>query len=97
MFIIPIILFKFATSNINNSLKQWGQHDKYWHKVMKQKNSYEIYDSCGRATGITYQATNKTEAIKLWKADKKNYQQYCYGKLVRLYGSSQDIERASYK
>ena len=64
---------------------------------MKQNNLYEIYDSCGRATGITYVAQTKVDAMKLWKADRKNYQQYCYGKLVRLYGASQDTERASYK
>lgn len=64
---------------------------------MKQNNLYEVYDSCGRATGIMYEAQNKSDAMKLWKADRKNYQQYCYGKLVRLYGVSQDIERGCYK
>ena len=63
---------------------------------MKQVNSYEIYDSCGRGTGIFYFAQTKQEAMKKWKEDVKNYQQYCYGKLVRLYGASQDTERARY-
>lgn len=61
--------------------------------MKKQVNTYEVYDSCGRATGIFYEASTKSEAMKVWKADKSNYSRYCYGKLVRLYGASQDTER----
>lgn len=66
-------------------------------EIARQNNSYEVYDSCGRATGIVYNAQNKTQAMKVWKEDRDNYQRYCYGKLVRLYGVSEDTERASYK
>jgi hypothetical protein len=61
--------------------------------MKKQVNTYEVYDSCGRATGIFYEASTKAEAMKVWKEDKINYSRYCYGKLVRLYGASQDTER----
>lgn len=64
--------------------------------MSKQINTYEIYDSCGRATSIYYYAPTKKDAMKLWKADTENYRRYGWGKLVRLYGASQDTERRSY-
>ena len=88
---------KFFINLHHQTIKTGGNRINTGTRKMKQNNSYEVYDSCGRATGITYEAANKAEAMKLFKADRNNYQLYCYGKLVRLYGLSQDTERASYK
>lgn len=52
---------------------------------MAQDNTYAIYDSMGRDTGIRYYASNKQEALKMFKADKANYSKHYYGKLSRCY------------
>lgn len=53
---------------------------------MKQKHTYQIYDCMGRDTGIYYTASNKQEAMKIFKSDTENYRKYSYfGKLSRVY------------
>ena len=53
---------------------------------MKQNNTYYVYDVSGRETGITYQASNKKEALQKFKADTENYKKFGYfGKLARWY------------
>lgn len=39
----------------------------------KQVNTYAIYDCMGRLTDVRYYASNKAEAMKLFKADTVNY------------------------
>jgi len=52
----------------------------------KQVNTYAIYDCMGRLTDVRYYASNKAEAMKLFKADTVNYRKYGYfGKLSRIY------------
>jgi hypothetical protein len=50
-----------------------------------QSNTYNIVDSMGRPTGIYYSASNLKAAFQMFKADKDNFQKYCYGKLKRCY------------
>lgn len=55
-------------------------------ETRKQSNSYAVYDCMMRDTGIRYYASNKQEAMKLFKADTENYKRYGYfGKLARWY------------
>ena len=52
----------------------------------KQSNTYVVYDCNGKDTGVHYEASNKAEAMKLFKADTINYKKYgYYGKLARWY------------
>lgn len=39
----------------------------------KQVNTYAIYDCMGRLTDVRYYASNKADAMKLFKADTVNY------------------------
>jgi len=57
----------------------------------QQKFEYRVYDSMGRRTDVFYSAFNQNEAFKLFKADKANYSQYYYGKLVREYNRGYHI------
>lgn len=51
-----------------------------------QINTYRVLDCMGRDTGIQYYASNRAEAMKLFKADTPNYRKYGYfGKLSRFY------------
>jgi len=52
---------------------------------IQQQNLYNVIDSMGIPTTIYYCASNIKEALKLFKEDKENYQQYYYGKLKRSY------------
>ena len=52
----------------------------------KRVNTYAIYDCMGRLTDVRCYASNKAEAMKLFKADTVNYRKYGYfGKLSRIY------------
>ena len=52
----------------------------------KQSNTYVVYDCNGKDTGVHYEASNKVEAMKLFKADTINDKKYgYYGKLARWY------------
>lgn len=52
----------------------------------KQSNTYVVYDCKGKDSGVHYYASNKAEAMKLFKADTANYRKYgYYGKLARWY------------
>lgn len=54
--------------------------------MKKHRNTYYVFDSSGRDTGIRYYASNKDEASKLFKDDQENYKKYgSYGKLSRSY------------
>jgi len=52
---------------------------------IEQSNTYNVIDSMGRNTNIYYSASNINDAIKIFKADKANYQNYYHGKLKRCY------------
>lgn len=68
----------FEMSKGNNHLKIKDMN--------KQNNTYVVYDCNGNTTGVSYQASNKAEAMKLFKADTANYRKYgYYGKLARWY------------
>ena len=55
-------------------------------KKTSQNNTYVVYDHNGNNSGVSYQASNKAEAMKLFKADTANYRKYgYYGKLARWY------------
>ena len=55
-------------------------------KKTSQNNTYVVYDHNGNDSGVSYQASNKAEAMKLFKADTANYRKYgYYGKLARWY------------
>lgn len=61
------------------------QHQKDMNKN-SQNNTYVVYDHNGNDSGVSYQASNKAEAMKLFKADTANYRKYgYYGKLARWY------------
>lgn len=54
--------------------------------MKKQNNTYVVYDCNGNNTGVSYQASNKAEAMRIFKADTANYRKYgYYGKLARWY------------
>lgn len=55
-------------------------------ETKKQVNTYVVYDCNGMNTGVCYQASNKKEALRIFKADTENYKKYgYYGKLSRMY------------
>ncbi len=63
----------------------------------KQFNTYAIYDCMGRLTDVRYYASNKAEAMKLFKADTVNYRKYGYfGKLSRIYNGVYTVHQDAF-
>lgn len=53
----------------------------------KQSNTYVVYDCKGKDPGVHHYASNKAEAMKLFKADTVNYRKHgYYGKPAGWYG-----------